>query len=67
MHYLCKKIALNVNFKSLHSNKTKSISALRGSEFSSYETELRKMMSHFELLTQKSLEKFFFLVTNSAS
>ena len=29
MHYFCEKIALNVNFKSLHSNKTsKSISAL---------------------------------------
>ena len=28
---------------------------IQGSEFSSYETELRKMMSHFELLTRKVL------------
>ena len=34
---------------------------------SSYEIELRKMMSHFELLTQKFLEKFSFRVTNSTS
>ena len=26
----------------------------------SYEIKKRKMMSHFELLTQKSLQKFFF-------
>ena len=32
---------------------------------SSYETELRKMTSHFELLTQKCLQEFFFRVTNS--
>ena len=31
----------------------------------SYETELRKMTSHFELLTRKCLQKFFFRVTNS--
>ena len=40
---------------------------LRGSEFSSYEIELCKMMSHFELLTRKLLQKFFFQVTNSTS
>ena len=34
---------------------------------SSYETELCKMKSHFELLTRKFLEKFFFRVTNSTS
>ena len=39
----------------------------RGSEFSSYGTELRKMTSHFELLTRKLLKKFFFRVTNSTS
>ena len=32
---------------------------------SSSETELRKMTSHFELLTSKFLKKFFFRVTNS--
>ena len=39
----------------------------RGSEFSSYEIELRKMMSHFELQTRNFLQKFFFQVTNSTS
>ena len=34
---------------------------------SSQETELRKAMSLFELLTRKFLWKFFFRVTNSAS
>ena len=34
---------------------------------SSYETELRKMTPHFELLTRKLLKKIFFLVTNSTS
>ena len=34
---------------------------------SSYETELRKMPSHFELLTPKFLWKFFFRVANSTS
>ena len=38
---------------------------LGGSDFSSYETELRKMMSNFEILTQKYLQKFIFYVTNS--
>ena len=33
----------------------------RGSEFSSYETELRKMTSHFELLTQKFFIEILFL------
>ena len=32
---------------------------------SSHKTELHKMASHFELLTQKCLQKFFFQVTNS--
>ena len=32
---------------------------------SSHETELPKMTSHFELLTQKCFYKFFFRVTNS--
>lgn len=32
---------------------------------SSYKIELRKMAAHFVLLTQKCLQKFFFLVTNS--
>ena len=36
----------------------------RGSEFSSYGTELSKMTSHFELLTRKCLQKFSFRVTN---
>ena len=31
---------------------------------SSYETELHKMTSHFQLLTRKFLQKFFFWVTN---
>ena len=31
---------------------------------SSYETELRKMMLHFELLTRQFLSKLFFQVTN---
>ena len=31
---------------------------------SSYETELRKMTSHFEVLTRKYLKKFFFRFTN---
>ena len=31
----------------------------------SYETELCKMTSHFELLTQTFLQKFFFRVTKS--
>ena len=34
---------------------------------SSYETELHKMTSHFELLTQNFLRKVFFQVTNSTS
>ena len=34
---------------------------------SSYETELRKITSDFELLTRKFLQKFFFPVTNSTS
>ena len=34
---------------------------------SSCETELHKMTSHFELLTQKFLWKFFFRVTNLTS
>ena len=34
---------------------------------SCYKTELRKMASHFELLTRKFLYKFFFRVTNSTS
>ena len=34
---------------------------------SSYETELRKMTSHFELLTRKILQKVFFRVTSSTS
>ena len=34
---------------------------------SSNETELRKMTSHFELLTRKCLLKFFFRVTNTTS
>ena len=33
----------------------------------SYETKLRKMTSHFELLTHKPLEKLFFRVTDSTS
>ena len=32
---------------------------------SSCETELRKMTSHFELLTRRFLWKFFFRITNS--
>ena len=36
-----------------------------GSEFSSYEAELRKMTPYFELLTRKYFQKFFFRVTNS--
>ena len=32
---------------------------------SSYETELRKMNSHFELITRKFSDKFFCRVTNS--
>ena len=32
---------------------------------SSYEIEIRKITSHFELLTRKFLQKFFFRVTNS--
>ena len=31
---------------------------------SCYETELRKMTSHFELITRKFSDKFFFRVTN---
>ena len=38
-----------------------------GSEFSSYEADLRKMTSHFELLTRKFSQKLFFRVTNSTS
>ena len=42
----------------------------RGSEFVSYEIELQnpvmEMTSHFELLNQKCLQKFFFRVTNLA-
>ena len=34
---------------------------------SSYETELLKVTSHFELLPQKFLKKSFFRVTNSTS
>ena len=34
---------------------------------SSYETELRKMASQFELLTRKFLKKFFYRITNSTS
>ena len=34
---------------------------------STNETKLRKMTSHFDSLTRKFLEKFFFWVTNSAS
>ena len=34
---------------------------------SSYETELRKMTSHFELLTRKFLQKLLFRVTNLTS
>ena len=34
---------------------------------SSYETELRKMTSHFGLLTRRFLWKFFFRVTNLTS
>ena len=34
---------------------------------SSYKTELWKMTSHFESLTQKFLHRFFFWVTNSTS
>ena len=34
---------------------------------SSYKTELWKMTSHFESLTQKFLHRFFFRVTNSTS
>ena len=41
--------------------------ALWGSEFLSYENELRKMTSHFELLTRNFLHKFIFRVTNSTS
>ena len=40
---------------------------LQRSEFSSYEIELCKIMSHFESLTRKLLWKFFFQVTNSTS
>ena len=42
-----------------------SITNSRGSEFSSYEKDLRKITSHFELLTQKLWQKVFFRVTNS--
>ena len=34
---------------------------------SSYEIELRKMTSHFELLTRTFFQKFFFRVNNSTS
>ena len=34
---------------------------------SSYQIELRKMTSHFELLTRRVFQKFFFRVTNSTS
>ena len=34
---------------------------------SSYETKLHKMTPHFELLTRKFLQKFFFQVTKSTS
>ena len=33
----------------------------------SYETELRKIMLHFQLLTENILLKFFFQVTNFTS
>ena len=36
-----------------------------GSEFSIYEIELRKMTTHFEILTPKFLWKIFFRITNS--
>ena len=35
-----------------------------GSEFSSYDTELGKMTSQIELLTQTFSQKFFLRVTN---
>ena len=47
--------------------KVLSATIVGGSDFSSYETESRKMTSHFELLTQKLLLKFFFRVTKSTS
>ena len=34
---------------------------------SSYETELRRMTSHFDLLIRKFLQKLFFRVTKSTS
>ena len=34
---------------------------------SNYETELHKMTSHFELLTEKFSQKVFFRVANSTS
>ena len=39
----------------------------RGSEFSGYNIDLRKMATDFELLTWKLLKKFFFRVNRSTS
>ena len=53
--HACKKTYVFGNDEIQNSRVTKS----------SYETELRKMTSFFELITQKMLWKFSFRVTNS--
>ena len=56
--------------KALLLSKTKcGILELRNSRITklSYETQLRKTTSHFELLTRTSLHKFSFRITNSTS
>ena len=54
--FLLNHLALNMKiFEVQNSQVTKS----------SYKINLRKMTSHFELLTQKFLLKFFFRVTNT--
>ena len=49
----------------LYDNGLRHESVKRDSEFSSFKIELRKMTSHFELLTQNFLKKLFFRVTES--
>ena len=60
-------LLLYIFFIALHDKQKRYDHKVRNSRVtkSSYETELRKMTSYFELLTWVFLQKYFFGVTNS--
>ena len=66
---LRKAIMLRSKLKNVFNKSKTHFNEVRNSRVtkSSYETELRRMTSYFELLTRKFLQEFFFRVTNSTS